>query len=105
MFKIRLAKSRIKIVTKSEPRPDRAWRWLASIFLLATAAALAGGYSLYRTLAALEVTSQRRLQSQGQAPLQLDQRGLRTVTDWLDAKAARTEELKANPPTLVDPST
>lgn len=106
MFKIKLAKSRIKIATKSEPCPDRAWRWLVSVFLLATAAALAAGYFFYRELMFLELTSQRRLQSRSTAPppLQLDRSSLEAVADWLDAKAARTEELKANPPTLPDPS-
>lgn len=105
MFKIKLAKSRIKIATKPEPYPDRAWRWLVSVFLLATAAALAGGYFFYHELVFLELTSQRRLQSRGSAPLQLDRSSLETAADWLDAKAARTEELKANPPTLPDPAT
>ncbi len=104
MFKIKLAKSRIKIATKSEPRPDRAWRWLASVFLFAAAAALAGGYLLYRELASLEATSRRRLQSQSSAPLQLDRSALEAVTDWLNLKAAQTAELKTNPPTLRDPA-
>ncbi|MBI4136368.1 MAG: hypothetical protein HY481_02375 [Candidatus Vogelbacteria bacterium] len=105
MFKIKLAKSRIKIAIKSESRPDRAWRWLASVFLLAAAAALAGGYLLYHELASLEAASRRRLQSQNSIPQHLDEAGLRAVADWLDAKAARTEELKTNPPTLRDPAT
>jgi len=104
MFKIKLAKSRIKIATKSEFCPDRAWRWLASVFLLAAAAALAGGYLLYRELTFLEAASWRRLQSQNSIPRQLDEAGLEAVADWLDAKAARTEELKTNPPTIRDPA-
>ncbi|MBI2100430.1 MAG: hypothetical protein HYT47_00165 [Candidatus Vogelbacteria bacterium] len=105
MFKIKLAKPRIKTATKSEPRPDRVWRWLVSVFLLAAAGALVGGYYLYRELASLELRSQRRLQSQSQETLQLDEIRLRAVTDWLEAKAARTEELKVSPPTLGDPAT
>ncbi|MBI2097505.1 MAG: hypothetical protein HYT46_01020 [Candidatus Vogelbacteria bacterium] len=105
MFKIKLFKSRIKIAAKSEPHPDRVWRWLAAVFLLASAAALAGGYGLYRQLASLELVSQRRLQSQSSAPRELDRRALEAVINQLNLKAARTEELKLTPPTLADPTT
>lgn len=73
-------------------------------FLILTAAALVGGYLLYRQLAVIEAVSRCRLESQDSSALRLDLKALEQVRQSLQAKAARVEALKANPPTLPDPS-
>lgn len=85
-------------------KPERSWTWLMASFLILTAAAFVGGYLLYRHLATIEDVSRHRLESQDSSALRLDLKALEQVHQSLQAKAARREAAKTNPPNLPDPS-
>ena len=99
MFKIKF-KSQAKI--KSVFRPTRVWRWLMGIFLVLVFAAFGGGYFSYKQLSNLEVSSQRWLEKESAELNRLDLKTLTQVRAEFEAKARQTENLKLNPPPIVN---